>query len=105
MSTAITLDLRCPTGSRSLLSRIVVDKDAPQPPPSVMIQLHCKECSRDFKRLPDGVSIQRVLHHFSIDGVFQSTVIQLRDGSSKSLSLDAHVSVARSASQRRVRTT
>ena len=81
MSDIIT-DVRCPTGTTSLLGKLVfTDPDRAQSLDlePLMLQLHCRSCTQDARRLYSDDSVVRVLHLFTLTGLFQHTVIQFKD--------------------------
>lgn len=93
---SITTDVRCPTGAQSLLSRIVSTDGKPLPDlGNFLLQTHCRECTKDFRRIHGTESVLRVLHHYTTSGEFVNTVIQFRDGEDKEIDLSTQIEIFR----------
>lgn len=94
MSTERMTDIRCPTGSKSLLSRVVAIQGIPlEALGQFLLQHHCRECTRDFRKLHDADNVQRVLHLYTADGEFKYTQIQFKDGADKQIDLDTQIAL------------
>ena len=92
--TIVRTEIRCPTGSNSLLLK-VLSKGKPdlKARDTDLLELYCKECSRDLKRLtPEGGEVQRVLHIMKPDGDFVQTEIQFK-GERDSKTIDFNTQV------------
>ena len=90
----ITTEIRCPTGSNSLLLKVLSKGNAPLKARGTdLLELYCKECSRDFRRIEGLDPVQRVLHIMQTDGQFVHTEIQFKDGAGKEIDLDTQVSI------------
>lgn len=99
MST-VTTDIRCPTGSNSLLLRVLSEGRAPiQFVSSQLLQLYCKECTKDFRRINGSDRVLRVLHLFTTNGEFQATQIQFRDGDEQDIDLDTQIKILKLSTQ------
>lgn len=92
MSTVIT-DVRCPVGANTLLMRVLSEGGEPIRFEDQRMQLHCKECSRDFRKIRDN--IQRVLHIYSMDGEFLLTQIQFKDGEDQTIDVETQLRIIR----------
>ena len=90
---AVVTDVRCPTGATSLMGRLVRGDGAaaPQNLEGLLLQLHCRECSKDFRRLQPAVL--RVLHHYTLAGVFDSTQVVFRDGAEATIDLESQARI------------
>ena len=92
MST-ISTDLRCPTGSTSLMGKLVkLNGTEPKFIEDMYLQLHCRECTKDFRRIR-GDDVLRVLHMYTTTGTFSHTLIQFRDGAEKGIDLETQVKI------------
>lgn len=81
-------DIRCPLGTSLLLRILSTDSKLPiEFVDSHLLQLHCKECSREFRRISGTDNVQRVLHVFTTSGDFKHTTIQFKDGADRDISL------------------
>lgn len=101
MSTEVTTDIRCPTGS-SLLMRLLNSGQDNIPLEFVgtqLMQLFCKDCTKEFRKIHGVDQIQRVLHVFTTAGEFKSTLIQFRDGADKEIDLPTQVALLKLNSQ------
>lgn len=87
----VTIDLRCPTGSTSLMGRLVTGDNIPEYIEGLFLQLHCRECTKDFRRLSEGVL--RVLHLYTTTGEFVETQIQFREGADKYIDLETQSNI------------
>ena len=93
MST-VTTDIRCPTGATSLMGKLVYPTgEVPEILGDVLLEYHCKECTKDFRRLQEPDVILRVLHLYHLNGDFHSTKIQFRDGAERGISLKTQVDI------------
>lgn len=89
----VTTDIRCPSGS-SLLTKVLNPMEVPlEFIDSNLLQLFCKDCSREFRRLLGDDKVQRVLHIFTSAGDFRHTTVQFRDGADKDISLEDQVKI------------
>lgn len=96
MSADKLTDIRCPTGSKSLLSRVTTLQGVPlKALGTFLLQHHCRECTRDFRRLHGADSVQRVLHNYTADGEFKYTIIQFKDGADKKVDPETQVKLFR----------
>lgn len=85
--TYISSDIRCPTGSKGLMAKLVhldtgreIDTSLNQGLDTVLVELSCRDCTKDFRRIIGDVL--RVVHLYRVDGEFQFTKIQFRDDKS-----------------------
>lgn len=93
------IDIRCPSGS-SLLLRVLSTGEAPvEFIDSHHLQLFCKECTRDSKKIDGVQNIQRILHIFTTQGEFLRSEVQFKDGGSRSISPQAQAKIMELASQ------
>lgn len=89
---AVVTDVRCPTGATSLMGRLVSTTESPpENIEGLLLQLHCRECTKDFRRLQEAVL--RVLHLYHLNGTFSHTQVVFRDGAEKEINLDSQVKV------------
>lgn len=65
---AVVTDVRCPTGASSLMGRLVSTDGEMDPEglEGLLLQLHCRECTKDFRRIQPLVL--RVLHLYTLLG-------------------------------------
>lgn len=66
-----SIDLRCPVGPRKLLARLVATGERPVVVPGNLMELHCRDCSRD-ERIDDP-DILRVLHRYDFAAILGAT--------------------------------
>lgn len=67
-----TVDLRCPVGPRKLLARLVAAGGRPSIVPGNLMELHCRDCSREEKI--DDPGILRILHRYDLSAVVPGDV-------------------------------
>lgn len=94
MSTVVT-DIRCPSGATSLLGKMVFTQGEPTKQDGVLLEFHCKECTKDFRRIRGKDTVLRVLHLYHTNAEFVSTKIQFRDGAEKDIDLETQVEMFR----------
>lgn len=90
---AVVTDVRCPTGASSLMGRLVSTDGEMDPEglEGLLLQLHCRECTKDFRRIQPLVL--RVLHLYTLTGVFDHTQVVFRDGAEAVINLDTQVDI------------
>lgn len=94
MSTVVETDVRCPTGSKSLLGKVLSVEGAPLSNlGGILVQLDCKECKRDFRRLHPANTVLRVLHLYTTAGEFKYTQIQFQDPDQEDKTIDLETQV------------
>lgn len=93
----VVIDLRCPTGTTSLMGRLVTGDSTPEFIEGLFLQLHCRECTKDFRRISDDVL--RVLHMYTTTGDFKETQIQFREGADKHISPETQAQVFKLSSE------
>lgn len=92
--TIVRTEIRCPTGSNSLLLKVLSrGKPDLKARGEDLLELYCKECSRDFRRIGGLDPIQRVLHIMTTTGEFIQTEIQFKDGAGKEIGLEAQADI------------
>lgn len=64
------IDLRCPVGPRKLLARLVAAGERVSVAPGNLVELHCRDCSRDEKQ--DDPEILRVVHRYDLAAILPS---------------------------------
>lgn len=98
--TIIRTEIRCPTGSNSLLLK-VLSKGKPdlKARGTDLLELFCKECTKDFRRIEGLDPVQRVLHIMTTTGEFIQTEIQFKDGAGKEIGLEAQADIIKLSAQ------
>lgn len=89
------VDARCPTGTKGLLGKLVVPKGRDlKSVQDFSIELHCRDCTKDFRKILGIDSILRVVHRYSILGHFEVTQIHFRATNDvKTVSIDTQVEI------------
>lgn len=68
------LELRCPTGPKRLLSKLLVAGGQPRVVPGNLVELSCDDCKRTLRRTDPRVV--RVLHRFDMTGALVESVVE-----------------------------
>ena len=72
------IDLRCPIGPRKLLARLRSEGKKPSVVDGNLMELYCRDCSRDAKTTNEEVL--HVLHRFDLIGDLVESVCVFRNG-------------------------
>ena len=84
----VIVDVTCPYGA-ALLMRLLSAGESPVTTSDNKMQLHCKSCSRDIKRILPQENVVRVLHIYDMNGNFIHTQIQFRSGKDRIIKDDS----------------
>lgn len=68
-----SVELRCPTGPRRLLSKLLLSGGQPHVVEGNLVELSCTDCKKRLRG--EGREVVRVLHRFSLDGALVESVV------------------------------
>lgn len=72
------VELRCPTGPRALLGKMVQNGEQKQYVDSgQLLELNCRDCARDMRA--DEPDVARVLHRYNVIGKLVESVVERRE--------------------------
>ena len=70
------LELRCPSGPRQLLGKVLRETGSVPVGESNLLELSCRDCSRSVRR--EDPSVVRVVHRYNILGELVENVVTRR---------------------------